>query len=93
MEFDDTGFVPFTRGEWGSNGAMVRSKEAHKMIVEPDMLPFNKERAANLALIAQAPVMYDLLKEIQGENDGLDDKIVPVLTAARIRPPQRRTGI
>ena len=93
MEFDDSGFVRFTRGVWSADGAVVYSQEAHKTIVDPDGLPPNQERAANLALIAQAPVMYDLLKDILASDDELEDRIVPVLKAARIMLPQPRTGI
>ena len=89
MEFDDPGFVRFTRGVWSSDEAAVYSQEAHKTIVDPDGLPPNQERSANLALIAQAPVMYELLKQILAEYDGLESRIVPVLQAARITPPKR----
>ena len=86
-KFDDSGFVPFTRGTWESDGAMVRSKEANKSIVDPDGRPPNMDRSANLALIAQAPVMYDLLKDILGSDAELEDRIVTVLKAARIMLP------
>ena len=55
-------------------------------------MPPNEGRVANLALIAQAPVMYELLKEILARHDGLEDKIVPVLKAARTVLPQSCTG-
>ena len=93
MEFNDADFVRFTMGVWSSDGAAVYSQAAHKTIVDPDGLPPNQERSANLALIAQAPVMYDLLKDILASDDELEERIVPVLKAARIKPPQRRTGI
>ena len=86
MDFDDRGFVPFTWGVWTSDGAMVHGDEANKTIVAPDGMPPNQEKSANLALIAQAPVMYDLLKDILAESGGLEDRIVPVLQAARINP-------
>ena len=86
MDFGDSGFVPFTWGVWTSDGAMVHGNEANRTIVAPDGMPPNQEKSANLALIAQAPVMYDLLREVLAEHDGLKDKIVPVLQAARIIP-------
>jgi len=92
MNFDDIGFVPFTRGAWSADDAMVYSTQAHKTIVEPEGRPPTSERAATLALIAQAPAMYELLKELLSENDQLEDKIVPVLMAARIKPHQRHGG-
>ena len=88
-DFDDSGFVPFTRGPWSADDAMVYTTQGHKTIVDPEGRPPNEERAATLALIAQAPVMYELLKEILAENDSLEDKIVPILTASRLKPPQR----
>ena len=86
MDFDDDGFVPFTWGVWSSDGAMVYSIEANRTIVDPDGRPPNEERSANLALIAQAPAMYELLKEILADHDDLGDQIVPVLKVARINP-------
>ena len=56
-------------------------------------MPPNEGRVANLALTAQAPAMYDLLKEILAGHDGLEDKIVPVLKAASVVLPQPHTGI
>ena len=61
MEFDETGFALFTSGVWESDGAMVSSIGASNLIVEPHGRPPDKERQANLALIAQAPAMYELL--------------------------------
>ena len=87
MEFDETGFALFTSGLWESDGAMVSSKGANKLIVDPTGRPPGMERQANLALIAQAPAMYELLKQILVEHDDLENKIVPVLSAARIEPP------
>ena len=86
MNFDDSGFVPFIRGPWSADDAMVYTSQGHKTIVDPEGRPPNEERAASLALIAQAPAMYELLKEILAENDGLEEKILPVLIAARIEP-------
>ena len=93
MEFEDSGFILFTWGTWSADEAAVYSQEAHRTIVEPTGMPPNEERVANLALIAQAPAMYDLLKDILAGHDGLEDKIVPVLKAARIILPQPRTGM
>ena len=93
MDFGDSGFVPFTWGVWTSDGAMVHGNEANRTIVAPDGMPPNQEKSANLALIAQAPVMYDLLKDILASDAELEGRIVPVLQAARIKPPQPRTGI
>ena len=87
MDFDDSGFARFTWGVWSSDGVAVYSDEAHRTIVDPEGRPPNEERSANLALITQAPAMYELLKEILAEYEGLEDKIVPVLQAARINPP------
>ena len=87
MEFDETGFALFTSGLWESDGAMVSSKGANKLIVDQTARPPGMERQANLALIAQAPVMYELLKQILAEHDDLENRIVSVLSAARIEPP------
>ena len=92
MNFDDSGFVPFIRGPWSADDAMVYTSQGHKTIVDPEGRPPTSERAATLALIAQAPAMYELLKEILAENDDLEDKIVPALVAARIKPQQRHSG-
>lgn len=93
MEFDETGFALFTSGVWESDGAMVSSIGASNLIVEPHGRPPDKERQANLALIAQAPAMYELLKQILVEHDSLESSIVPVLQAARIEPPKRRGSL